>query len=213
MEQKTNDKVKIVYKLRIVKIGWINEQMYHKLLKKESIVNRMVHVIQAVVFIINAIGTALGNDVDYRWWTITTAIIAVFASYINKMKDDTAYGSKIELHRSMTDDCMRFADNFEFLESKDKMEKEYESLLEKSSKLHIDHDIYDAWDAEFKARGLKELNAFDITNDLTKSLDQIASPREHNPVVTSVTSQTKNNKAAVELQRVLQNLNIKGDDV
>lgn len=212
MDQKTGDKVRILYKLRIVKIGWLNEQMYHKLLKKESIVNNMVHIIQAVVFIINAIGTAIGTDVDYRWWTITTAIIAVFASYINKMKDDTAYGSKIELHRSMTDDCMKFTDNFEFFESKDKIEKEYESLLEKSSKLHIDPNIYDSWDIEFKKRGLKELNAFDITNELSKSLDQV-SPREHNPVITITASQVKNNKAAVELQRVLQNLNIKNDEV
>lgn len=215
MEQKTATKIKILYKLRVVKIGWLNEQMYHKLLKKEKIVNICVHTIQAVVFIINAVGTALGNEVDYRWWTITTAIIAVFASYINKLKDDTAYGSKIELHRSMTDECLKFTDNFELLESKDKTEKEYNILQEKSSKLHIDPVIYDAWDVEFKKRGLRELDAFDLTNDLSKELEQITvlvSPRENNPTYTTITSHVKNNKADVELQRVLQNLNIKTDE-
>jgi len=215
MDQKSGNKVKILYKLRIVKIGWLNEQMYHKLLKKETIVNKMVHAIQSIVIITNIIGTALGSDIDYRWWTISTAIIAGFAIYINKMKDDTAYGSKIELHRSMTDDCMKFTDILENPELITSIEKEYESLFEKSSKLHIDPDIYDAWDAEFKARGLKELNAFDITDGLTKTLDQIdiiTSPRENNPPTTAITSQVKNNKAAVELQRVLQNLNIKMDD-
>lgn len=199
MEQK-NDKRVILYKLRIVKIGWLNEQMYHKLLKKEKIVNICVHVIQAIVFVINAIGTALGNEVDYRWWTITTAISAVFASYINKLKDDMAYGSKIELHRLMTDECLKFSDIGD--------DKQYETILEKSSKLHIDPDIYDAWDIEFKKRGLKEFNAFDISDELYHQM----SPREKNPEITIITAQSKNRKAEFELQRLFQNLNLKIED-
>jgi len=215
MENKQNDdtnKISIVYKLRVVKIGWLNEQMYHKLLKKEKIVNTCVHVIQAIVFIINTIGTVLGSDIDYRWWTITTAIIAIFASYINKLKDETAYGSKIELHRSMTDECMKFTDSISIIKD---LEKEYNTLLEKSTKLHIDPNVYDAWDIEFKKRGLKELDAFDMTKDLTKELDHISItvlPHECNPTHTTIASQVKNNKADVELQRVLQNLNIKQDE-
>lgn len=199
-------KVKVTYKLRIVKIGWLNEQMYHNLLKQEKIVNICVHAIQAIVFSINAIGTILGNEVDVRWWTVTTAIIVVFASYINKLKDDTAYGSKIELHRSMTDECLKFTD---LLDSTENIEKEYDKLLEKSTKLHIDPIIYDAWDVEFQKRGFKELNAFDITNGLMKELDEISilvSPRKNNPAQTTTTAQIKNNKADIELQRVLQNL-------
>jgi hypothetical protein len=208
-----NAKLKILYKLRVVKIGWLNEQMYHKLLKKERIVNIMVHVIQGIVFLLNGIASAIGSEVDYRWWTITTALIAVFAGYINKMKDDTAYGSKIELHRSMTDECMKFTDILDI--SNTIADKTYESLLERSSKLHIDPDIYDAWDVEFKARGIKESNAFDIASDLTTQLDQInviVSPREINPLITTTAAQAKNKKADFELQRLFQNLNVKLED-
>jgi hypothetical protein len=208
-----DEKLKILYKLRVVKIGWLNEQMYHKLLKKERIVNIMVHVIQGIVFLLNGIASAIGSEVDYRWWTITTALIAVFAGYINKMKDDTAYGSKIELHRSMTDECMKFTDILDT--SNTIADKTFESLLERSSKLHIDPDIYDAWDVEFKARGIKESNAFDIASDLTTQLDQInviVSPREINPLITTTASQAKNKKADFELQRLFQNLNVKPED-
>ena len=132
MDAKTDEKLKILYKLRIVKIGWLNEQMYHKLLKKERIVNIMVHVIQGIVFLLNGIASAIGSEVDYRWWTITTALIAVFAGYINKMKDDTAYGSKIELHRSMADECMKFTDILDT--SNTITDKTFESLLERSSR-------------------------------------------------------------------------------
>jgi len=212
-KSKNNDeKVKILYKLRIIKIGWLNEQMYHKLLKKERIVNIMVHIIQAIVFIINVIATAIGEDINYRWWTITTAIIATFASYINKMKDDTAYGSKIELHRLMTDECMKFTDSIDV--NQHEISKIYDSLLEKSSKLHIDPEIYDFWEIEFKKRGIKDINAFDLSNELSKELEQInviISPREHNPNITTTAIQAKNKKADFELQRLFQNLNAKED--
>lgn len=228
-----------LYKLRSVKIGWINEQMYHLLLKKESKLNMFIHSIKIIVFIINIIASAVGEDVNYRWWTITTSMIIAFDVYINKMKDETAYGSKIELHRAMTDDCIRFNEILESSEFKsDSVEIAYQSLIEKSSKLHIDPVIFDNWDQEFKKRGIKELNAFDTYDQLikemhiipiesnpveakvpaetklTKQLTNIQlnySPRLNNPSATSITSQTKNSKAAFELTRMFDNFNAASD--
>lgn len=210
-----------LYKLRAIKIGWINEQMYHLLLKKEYKLNLFVQSIKIIVFIINIAASAVGEDINYRWWTITTSIIVVFDVYINKIKNETAYGSKIELHRSMTDECIRFN---ELLESStvsiENIETTYHSLIEKSSKLHIDPGIFDSWDQEFKKRGIRELNAFELTDKLTKELMPITeeqktggySPRMNNPTFTTIASQTKNKKADFELQQLFNNLNTKTDE-
>lgn len=207
-EDKYDKKLKVLYKLRIIKIGWLNEQMYHKLLKKEKWVNVVIYIIQAIVFGINVIATAIGDDINYRWWTITTAVIAAFASYINKMKDDTAYGSKIELHKSMTDECMKFTDKADIITTD--LDSIYNQLLEKSSKLHIEPDVYEAWELEFKNRGIKDINAFDLSNELSKELTTITvTPRDINPTATSTALQTKNNKANFELQMLFTNLNEK----
>lgn len=219
-----NTKQKL-YKLRAIKIGWINEQMYHLLLKKEKNLNMFIQMIKVIIFIINIIASIAGGDINYRWWTITTSIIVAFDAYINRLKDETAYGSKIELHRSMTDECIRFT---ELLESSilksDIIENAYNLLIEKSSKLHIDPIIFDNWGEEFKKRGIKEMNAFDTTDKLTRELnetkihisdniqEQHYSPRMNNPSTTVTAIQVKNKKADYELQQLFNNLNIKQEE-
>lgn len=227
----------IMYKLRAIKIGWINEQMYHILLKRETNLTRFVQTIKVVIFIINVLASAAGQDVDYRWWTITTSIIVAFDAYINKIKDETAYGSKIELHRSMTDECIRFNEIIESKQHIEIIENMYSSLVERSSKLHIDPEVFDNWEGEFKRKGIKEMNAFEMTDGLSKELNNLSkdvnilsndvnsnipinsipeslaySPRTCNPLSTSTTIQTKNKKADFELQRMFNNLNNKQDE-
>jgi hypothetical protein len=209
-----------LYKLRAIKIGWINEQMYHLLLKKESHLNIFIQLIKVAVFIINIMASAVGEDINYRWWTITTSIIIAFDVYINKIKDEATYGSKIELHRSMTDECIRFTEILDNGKSLDIIESAYNSLIEKSSKLHIDATIFDSWEEEFKKRGIKELNAFDQTDQITKELQsehvenklEQYSPRLNNPTCTVVTGRSENKKADFELQQLFNNLNIKVDE-
>ena len=218
-----NAKQKILYKLRAVKIGWLNERMYQLLLRRESNLNRFIQSIKAVIFIINVIASAAGGEIDYRWWTITTSIIVAFDVYINKLRDEASYGSKIELHRSMTDECMRFTDLVDSKSDSAMIENMFLSLIERSSKLHIDPEVFDDWDEEFKKRGMKEVNAFEVTDNLSKELSVLIqkivgvdeqkesaqySPRANNPPLTSITrSNTINKKADFELQRVINDLN------
>jgi hypothetical protein len=194
------------------------------LLKKEKTLNIIHILIKAIVFIINVIASAIGGNINYRWWTITTTIIITFDVYINKLKDDAAYGSKIELHRSMTDECVRFNEMFDSADFA--VESSYKSLIEKSSKLHIDPKCFDLWEEEFKKRNIKEVNAFDVSGGLNKELDVIInqtvivnnppdtySPRTNNPPITNTTTQLKNKKADFELQALFNNLNTKDEDL
>lgn len=206
---------KKLYKLRSIKIGWLNEQMYHLLLKKEYRLNMFIQMIKIMTFIINIIASAIGEDVNYRWWTITTSMIIAFDVYVNKLRDEAAYGSKIELHRSMTDECIRFNEILETSPDKsDIIESSYTALIEKSSKLHIAPSIFDDWEEEFKKRGIKELNAFEITNTITKEITESKqySPRQFNPTTTLTSIQIKNKKADFELQQLFNNLNTKADE-
>lgn len=219
-------KQKISYKLRAIKIGWLNEQMYHILLKRATTLNRFIQSIKIIVFIINVIASAVGENINYRWWTIPTSIIITFGIYMDKIKDEVAYGSKIELHRSMTDECIRFTDMVDSKQSDVSLiENMFASLIERSSKLHIDPEIFNGWEDEFKKRGIKEMNAFEMTDNLSKELDIIIhrptpkpneqksySPRSYNPPVTSITTPTRNKKADFELQRMFNDLNIKPDE-
>jgi hypothetical protein len=219
-------KQKISYKLRAIKIGWLNEQMYHILLKRATTLNRFIQSIKIIVFIINVIASTVGENINYRWWTIPTSIIITFGIYMDKIKDEVAYGSKIELHRSMTDECIRFTDMVDSKQSDVSLiENMFASLIERSSKLHIDPEIFNGWEEEFKKRGIKEMNAFEMTDNLSKELDIIIhrpapktneqksySPRSYNPPVTSITTPTRNKKADFELQRMFNDLNIKPDE-
>jgi hypothetical protein len=214
---------KTIYKIRAIKIGWLNEEMYHLLLRKENQLNRFMQGIKAIVFIINIIATAAGEDINYRWWTITTSIIIAFDAYINKIKDEALYGSKIELHRSMVDECIKFNDLLTSNKpNEDMIESAYNSLVEKASKLHIDPHLFSVWEGEFKKRGIKELNAFEITAELSKELvgdekiikriNSQYSPRVNNPPSTTTANQVKDKKAEFELQLLFSNLNNKPDE-
>jgi hypothetical protein len=214
---------KILHKLRSIKIGWLNEQMYHDLLKRDKMLSRFMQAIKVVIFVINVIATAAGENVNYRWWTITTSIIVTFEIYINKIKNDSEYGSKIELHRSMTDECLRFNDLLDSNANEVVIENTYNTIIDKSTKLHINPEIFNLWDEEFKKRGIKEYNAFEMADGLNKELldektisippipketDIIPySPRTCNPIATTVTIPSKNKKADFELQRLFTNLN------
>lgn len=159
------------YKLRSIKIGWLNEQMYHLLLKKEKKLSTFIQLIKIVVFIINIVASTIGNVINYRWWTISASIIIAFDIYINKIREEAAYGSKIELHRSMTDECFKFNDLLESTSvTMETIENSYNTIIEKSSKLHIDPSIFAGWDDEFRKRGIKELNAFDLTEKISKEI-------------------------------------------
>ena len=165
------------YKLRSIKIGWLNEQMYHLLLRKEKKLSIFIHLIKIVVFVINIVASTIGSVINYKLLTISASIITAFDIYINKIKEEAAYGSKIELHRSMTDECFRFNDLLETTSvTIETVENAYSTIIEKSSKLHIDPTIFAGWEEEFRKRGIKEINAFDMTDKISKEIQD-----EHPP--------------------------------
>jgi len=47
------------------------------------------------------------------------------------------------------------------------------AIIERSSKLHIDPEAFEGWEDEFKKRNMKEMNAFELTDYLSKELDII----------------------------------------